>query len=246
MTIGIIGYGAFGKLVYVLLRRFAPEAKVRVYSSRFEPDQRTFFSLQETASADAVVFCVPISATEETLMKVVPHTRPDTVLVDVATVKRYTTDLFDHLRDGRQVLSTHPMFGPESYEKLGGDVLGFRIVVTGHSMDEDTYGAMRQRFQEAGFDVVETTAEAHDRHLAETLFLTHFVGQVISRAGFNRTEIDTVSFGYLMTAMEAVRHDTALFKDVFRYNPYCEEVLRRFEVSEREVHALLEDEGVKP
>ena len=97
------------------------------------------------------------------------------------------------------------------------------------------------RSQELGFDVVEMDAEAHDRHLAETLFLTHFVGQTISRAGFNRTEIDTVSFDYLMDAMESVRHDTELFKDVFRYNPFCEEVLKRFEKAEGEVHSLLRE-----
>lgn len=239
MTIGIIGYGAFGKLVYTLLRRFAPDATLRVYSSRFEPDQRTFFPLEEVAQSDAVVFCVPIHATEEMLLKVVPFTRSDTVLVDVATVKKYTTEIFERLREGRPLLSTHPMFGPESYEKREGDVLGFRIVITGRSMDENSYGLVREKLQEAGFDVVETTADAHDKHLAETLFLTHFVGQTISRAGFNRTEIDTVSFGYLMDAMESVRHDTELFRDVFLYNPYCEEVLRRFEIAEAEVHALL-------
>lgn len=241
MTIGIIGYGAFGKLVYALLRRFAPDATIRVYSSRFEPDHATFFSLEEVASSDALIFCVPIHAMEETLVRVLPHARPDTILVDVATVKVHTAEIFARLAAGRPYLATHPMFGPESYEKKGGEVLGFRIVITAHAMDEALYGVLKSRLQELGFDVVEMDAEAHDRHLAETLFLTHFVGQTISRAGFNRTEIDTVSFGYLMDAMESVRHDTELFKDVFRYNPFCEEVLKRFEKAESEVHSLLRE-----
>lgn len=239
MTVGIVGYGAFGKLVYTLLRRFAPDVPIRVYSSRFEPDQKTFFSLEDVAGSDAVVFCVAIHATEEALARVLPHVRPDTVLVDVATVKTYTTEIFNRLAPEHPRLSTHPMFGPESYEKKGGEVRGFRIVVTEHLMGEDAYGTLRTRLQEVGFDIVETTPESHDKHLAETLFLTHFVGQTISRAGFNRTEIDTVSFGYLMDAMESVRHDTDLFKDVFKYNPFCEDVLKRFEKSEQEVHALL-------
>ena len=82
--------------------------------------------------------------------------------------------------------------------------------------------------------------EEHDKHLAETLFLTHLVGQIIARGEFGRTEIDTVSFGYLMDAVESVKHDTELFQDVFRYNPYCRQVLERFGVAEQAVQALLE------
>ena len=83
------------------------------------------------------------------------------------------------------------------------------------------------------------SAEQHDRHLAETLFLTHFLGQTVARGGFDRTEIDSISFGFLMDAVESVKRDTELFRDVYRYNPFCEEVLRRFEKAEGEVHALL-------
>lgn len=241
MTIGIVGYGSFGKLVHTLLRRFAPEVAVRVHSSRAAPDGQTFFSLEDAAATDAVIFCVPIHSFEESLQKVLPHTRPDTVLVDVATVKTYTTEILKRVAGAQPYLATHPMFGPESYEKKNGEVAGLRIVVSGHTMPPAAYGAVVSRLREAGFDVVETTPEAHDKHLAETLFLTHFVGQTIARAGFNRTEIDTVSFGYLMDAMESVRHDTELFKDVFKYNPYCEEVLKRFELAESEVHKLLKE-----
>src|SRR4029077_1431406 len=95
--------------------------------------------------------------------------------------------------------------------------------------------------KKCGFDVIEMTAEEHDKHLAETLFLTHFVGQVVARGGFDRTAIDTVSFGYLMDATESVKHDTALFQDVYTFNPYCEEVLKKFEVAEAEVHSLLKN-----
>jgi prephenate dehydrogenase len=94
--------------------------------------------------------------------------------------------------------------------------------------------------KQCGFQVVEMSAEQHDKHVAETLFLTHFIAQVVVRGDFNRTDIDTVSFGGLMDAVESVRHDTELFKDVFRYNPYCKEVLRRFGIAEAEVLKLLE------
>jgi len=239
-SVGVVGYGAFGRFVRVSIERFAPSIKVRTFSSKEASDGENFFSLKEVAKCDAVILCVPIHAYEETLEKLVPLARPDTIVVDVATVKTYTLDLLKKYASGRPYISTHPMFGPESYEKRGGDVSGFRIVICEHTLSNPLFSKFTDLLRGMGFDVVEMSADSHDKHLAETLFLTHFIGQVISRADFARTEIDTVSFGYLMNAVESVKHDTALFKDVYRFNPYCKEVLDRLNIAEEEVRALLE------
>lgn len=239
-SIGIIGYGAFGKFIHELLGRFAPSVEVRVYSSRQAPDARTFFTLEDACVADIVILAVPIHAFEETLMRTLPLIPATSLIVDVATVKLHTARLLAELAPGRRYAATHPMFGPESYLKRDQDIAGFRIVVAAHTLPEVEYAALRDALISIGFDIVEMTAERHDKHLAETLFLTHFIGQIIGRAKFERTEIDTVSFGFLMNAAESVRHDTALFRDVFRFNPYCSETLDRFERAEEEVRAILE------
>ena len=62
-----------------------------------------------------------------------------------------------------------------------------------------------------------------------------YIGQVVARGGFERTDIDTVSFGFLMDAVDSVRHDGQLFEEVCRYNPYCHEVIERFDRSDRRV-----------
>src|SRR3954471_8460155 len=51
--------------------------------------------------------------------------------------------------------------------------------------------------------------------------------------------LDTVSFGFLMDAVESVQNDTELFKDVYTYNPHCKEVIARFEQAEQAVEQLL-------
>ncbi len=89
-TVGIVGYGAFGMLAHKLLSRFAPDLEVRIYSREKKPGGKVFFSLAETVKCDAVILAVPISAFEEILNKIVPLTRNDTVLIDVATVKVHT------------------------------------------------------------------------------------------------------------------------------------------------------------
>jgi len=238
-TVGIVGYGAFGALLHTLIGRFASDVVVRIHSRDKKPDGKTFCSLAETAKSDALVLAVPISEFEEVLKKVLPLMRKDTVLVDVATVKVHTLNLLKKLAKGRRYISTHPVWGPESYEKRGGDVRGFRIVVTAHTLPKSEYELLRGTLKMCGFDVVEIDAPAHDQHLAETLFLTHFIAQLITRAGFERTAVDTVSFGFLMNAVESVRNDVALFRDVFRFNPYCKEVLERISKAEVEVRKLV-------
>ncbi len=234
-SLGLIGYGAFGAFLHQLAERFLPGSPLKIHSGSRKPDGLLFFPLEEVAACDAVVLTVPISAYKRTLERLEPHLGAETVLVDVATVKAYTMDLVSSVREGQPFLAMHPMFGPESYAKRGGDVSGFRIVVTGHNLDPGLYRRLCHGLSSVGFSLVEKTADAHDKDLAETLFLTHYIGQVIAQGGFERTDIDTVSFGYLMDAVDSVRHDSQLFEEVCRFNRYCRKVIDRFDASDQEV-----------
>ena len=132
------------------------------------------------------------------------------------------------------------MFGPESYKKHGGDVSGFRIVVTDYALANDQYQLLKNIFATLGFLIIEMTADEHDKRLAETLFLTHYVGQSILKAGFHRTSIDTLSFQFLMDAVESVKDDKALFADVYHFNPYCKEVAERLHSAQEKVFEELQ------
>lgn len=238
-TIGIIGHGAFGAYVVELLGRFAPEVAVRVYSRRATVDSETFYSLADTAAADAVLMCCPIHEYEETLMQLLTHVRNNTVIVDVATVKVHTSHLLRDLASRQAFISTHPMFGPESDKKNNSDVTGFRIVVTNHTLEEANYQSLKAQLEGLGFVVVEMSADEHDKQLAETLFLTHYIGQTMKAGRFLRTRIDTISFQSLMNAVESVMNDEQLFHDVYRFNPYCKEVAERFHNAQQTVYQRL-------
>jgi prephenate dehydrogenase len=239
-SLGIIGHGDFGRFLETLARRFAPGLDVRVFARREAPDGTRFFTLEEACKSDIVIIAVSIRAFEEMLLKVLPLLPPSAILVDVNTVKAAPAALLrQHAKDVRYV-TTHPMFGPYSFEKQGETLKGLRVVITDHTVTEETRAAIVQWLGGLGLNVLSMTPEAHDRMLAETLFLTHYVAQAVARGGFVRTDIDTLSFGFLMDAVESVRGDTALFRDVFAFNPYCREIVARFEQAEAEVHALLE------
>lgn len=242
-TIGIIGYGAFGSFIHELLAQHAPDITVRVHSSRKEVDNTTFFSLEDAAATDAVLLCGAISDFAHQLQSVMPHVRPDTIVIDVSTVKKYTSDCLRAQVGKQHFIATHPMFGPESYRKRGESLAGLRLVITDYVLTNDEFIQFKQILAAVGIEVIEMDPDTHDRMLAESLFLTHLIAQTVTMAGFARTQIDTISFGFLMDAVESVVHDRQLFQDVYRFNPYCKAVLKQYDAAEeRVITTLLEVE----
>jgi prephenate dehydrogenase len=239
-TLGIIGHGDFGRFLETLARRFLPDVAVRVHARRATPDGSRFFSLEEACQSDVVIVAVSIRAFAETLLKVLRLLSAQSILVEVNTVKEHPAALLRRHAADRRYVATHPMFGPYSFEKQGGRLDGLRLVITDHTLGEGDLARAIAWLRALGLNVLTMTPQDHDRMLAQTLFLTHYVSQIVAKGGFVRTDIDTLSFGYLMDAVESVKGDTELFRDVFAFNPYCEETIRRFEAAEAEVHALLE------
>ena len=241
-SIGIIGNGHFGQSLTVLAARFLPSMPVRVYSRRHEPDSQRFFTLAETAASDVVILCGSIASYEEQLRSIRPYLKPETVVVDVATVKSYTENLCQTILGSQPYVCLHPMFGPESYRVRAEDVSGLRIVVTASTLSSTVYETMRTALTAFGFLVITMTSDEHDQLLAETLFLTHYISQtVLAQPGaFIRTPIDTPSYHALLQAVESVKNDYQLFRDVYRFNPYCKQVADRFHHAETKLWQSLE------
>lgn len=238
-TIGIIGYGDFGRFLHLLAQKYLPHCEVRIFSSRRNPDDVTFFNFEEVCTTDVLLLCVPIHAFAETIDRILPHVGTHTIVCDVATVKKHTTEIL-RAKNVPHFVATHPMFGPYSYQKHGESLRGLRMALCAASIPRDQLEEVISMFKELGMSILELTPDEHDKLIAETLFLTHLVGQTVHQAGFERTTIDTVSFGYLMDAVESVAHDDALFHDVYHYNPYCAEVVARFEGVQKQIVQSLE------
>jgi prephenate dehydrogenase len=91
-------------------------------------------------------------------------------------------------------------------------------------MDESRYEKVKGYLISKGLVVIETTPEEHDRNIAVSLSLTHFIGRALSEFGAEKLEIDTEGYVRLIHILGVVENDTwQLFHDMHKYNPYAKE-----------------------
>ncbi len=225
-TVGVVGLGRFGRLWASMLQG---DFTLSAYDS--DPGQRaeaeraglTPASLRETLAADAVFYCVPISAFERTLTEHLPlfeELGGTRTLIDVLSVKLHPREVFDrHLPATYQALLTHPLFGPDSVAASG--LEGQTIVVDGFRMTPVALDAWKAYFTSKGLVVVPMSADAHDRLAAQSQGVTHFVGRTLERFGFAQTPIDTLGTRRLHDVTSQVSNDTwQLFVDLQTLNPH--------------------------
>lgn len=240
--IGVFGFGRFGKL---MVRYLADDFPVVVRDTGKKPEQIAAAgarpaALEETANQKIVILSVPISALEETLHRVRPHLCDDALVIDVSSVKVLPDRwMAEHLPAGVFYLPTHPMFGPDS---AADSLEGKKIVLCPGRIEFPRYESIRSYLEQKGLVVIEASPEAHDREIAVSLALTHFIGRSLSRFGASPLAIDTEGYKRLLHILEVVENDTwQLFSDMNRYNPFAEEVRKRFKKAMGEIERKLEE-----
>jgi chorismate mutase/prephenate dehydrogenase len=127
------------------------------------------------AAADVVLISVPIDVTEQVVRDLGPRLRPDTLLMDVTSVKagpmRAMLD-----STPASVVGTHPLFGPTVHS-----LQGQRVVITPGRGDA-WLAWLKTMLHARGLEMVETTPENHDRTMAVVQVLVHFSTEVMGKA----------------------------------------------------------------
>ncbi len=225
-TLGVIGFGTFGQLVARHLKD-----QIRVFPWDLK-DQRkkaaslglTWSTLEEAASCSNVLLAVPIGEMPTALAQVGPYLRPGALLMDVCSVKLAPVEwMLAAAPSDVEVLGIHPLLGPVS-SRAG--ILGSTVVLCpGRTTRIDR---IRAFIEGLGLRVVITSAREHDRHMAYSQALTHFLIRGLDGAGIVDRELQTPSFERLMRIMEALIKDSpALFRDMQTYNPFAAEARSR-------------------
>lgn len=242
VSIGIIGYGRFGRFLATVFRRYWEHSTVKVCSPRDRVPRHLRAPIGRTAAADLVIPCVPISSLPEVLRELKPFLQASSTVVDVCSVKvapvRWMRDVL-----GRSVsmIATHPMFGPDS-TRDGKDFLGKNMMTCNLSAPVSTYETYRMFWQGLGVNMVEMTPREHDRCAAYTLNYSQLLGRIAGVVGVKPTPIDTDGFKVIYGASQAVDRDTwQLFVDLQTYNPYARGMLRKVGGALRRIEKAVAD-----
>jgi prephenate dehydrogenase len=226
-SLGLIGFGAFGRLVATHLRPHVRLCAFDVDPRAFDADTSSLSTdLPSAAGCDIVVLATPVNRLEEAIRAVRPYLRHGAIVLDVGSVKLRPAEIMRReLPDHVSVVGTHPLFGPQSARH---GIAGLKIAVCPIRGDVAWRIAAFLRAI-LKLRVFVTTPDRHDREAAMVQGLTHLIAKVLTSMEPWPTAMTTVSFDRMIEATEMVRHDAPeVFMAIERENPHAEAVRRRF------------------
>lgn len=244
-SVGLLGFGAFGRLV---AKSLSPIVPVVVHDPALKMSDVADIDVHvgtvaEAGGCDMLIVAAPVSEFVTALREVRPYLRPGATVVDVGSVKVGPIKIMQaELPDFVEIVGTHPLFGPQS-ARTG--IAGRKIVVCpvrGRRVARNLTAVLRHVFK---LDVIVTTPEQHDREAALVQGITHLIARVLVRMEPWPTRLTTASFDHLVQATEMVRYDSAgVFSAIEQANPFAAEVREKFFSLAAELRQELEERAV--
>jgi len=229
-SVGAIGRGAFGLFALSLI-----PSSITAHSFNLGDSEEVFL---DVARCDVVVLAIPLDAYEGVLLRLAPHLHHDSLLVDVCSVKLRPTEIIHKLLPKhKNILLSHPLFGPETYTQ---DKTSATLVVcsklTGKSKGLIDYCAA-----ELSMEVVRMTPDAHDKEMMFVHALTFFIARGLRGFKLDQLTLETPSFRHIkqLAHLDKV-HSQELFETIELGNPYAAKARGELMVMLERANASLE------
>ncbi|KAL0925690.1 hypothetical protein M5K25_004055 [Dendrobium thyrsiflorum] len=256
LKIAIVGFGNFGQFIAQGLKRQGHQVMATSRSDYTDYCKLNGFHFFRSMDAmceekpDIFLICSSILSTENIVRTIPFHKlKPDTIFVDVLSVKQFPKNLFlEVLPPEFGIVCAHPMFGPES-GKEGWAGLPFvydRVRVFSDSPQDLNCQRFLNIFENEGCRMVEMSCEEHDRHAAGSQFITHTIGRILSQLNLESTPINTKGYETLLKLTENTVSDSFdLYYGLFMYNVNATEQIdnldRAFETVKQKLFGRLHD-----
>jgi prephenate dehydrogenase len=227
-TLGLIGFGQFGRLAATVLRSHYDVLATDAAPSAAAAAQEIgvgFGSLADAAAREVVVVAVPVVAMREVFASISPHLKPGALVIDVGSVKMLPAQwMSETLPAHVDIVATHPLFGPQSARN---GLKGLRLVVC--PIRGDRHEKVAAFGRSLGLTVTVTTPEEHDREMAYVQALTHLIGRSLVNLGIPDEHLKTPSYQHLLELCALIGADTfELFTAIQTQNPFAAEVVGAF------------------
>lgn len=228
-TIGIIGFGSFGRF---MVRHLAPSHSVKAWNitpvsadtiRNDQAEAAELTTLADAASCDVVIMAVTTGCFREVLSEVAPHLRPGSLLVDVASVKMLPAKAMLELAPKHvDIVATHPMFGPQSGANgIAGLPCALCPVRVGPERLEKVRSFLKDGLK---LEVVDSTPEEHDQEVCRVQAVTHYLCWALKRLSLTPSAFATPAYRQLLAFAHTLRADSwDLFLTIERDNPFAAE-----------------------
>lgn len=236
MEIGIIGFGRFGQFMARHLKSKADVFVTSKYNNKKEADELgvKFVSLEEILKKKIIILAVSMNEFESTVKNIKSTIQPGTLVLDVCSLKVFTCKaMSEFLPKNVEIIGTHPLFGPNS-AKIS--LEGLKIALCNVTASQNTLNKVKEFCGSLGLKAIITTPEEHDKQMAQSQALTHFIGRSISKSGIKKVELSTKTFDDLMNVSDIINGNTPeLFESIETLNPYAASVRKKFIESSIEI-----------
>jgi len=222
-SVGIIGFGKFGKFTAKILKNYFNVFVCDMADKKKQAEDLgvEFTSLEECASKDIVVICVPISNFENSVKKIIPYLKKKSIIADVCSVKEKPVEILGELiPKSCNCIGTHPLFGPDT---ASDSLKGKKIVICPIRINK--LEKIVKFFENMGLQVHISKPDQHDMEMARSLALIHYLGKGLQSIEINNVKLTTPTHDKLMELVRIVRSDSEqLFLDMHKFNKYTENV----------------------
>jgi len=226
-TIGILGLGRFGAFA---ASHFAKNPAFNIIGhdvrTGVEVPGLKAVDFAQVVAADVLILAFPLKAYPQLLPRIAGAVRPETLIVDVCSIKLRPTQYFkEYLAAHSNILLTHPLFGPQS---AAHSTKGHTLIVT-KARGDRAERALAYCSRILGLDVQTMTPEAHDQLMARIHVLTFFVARGLGNMQLKKVPFMTPSYKMITDLVDFNSlHSDELFKTIQEGNPYSKEVRAEF------------------
>ena len=226
--IGIIGFGHFGRFIASHLNK-TNKVFVRDKINKYREAQKIGIiscSQKEAVSKDIVILAVPISKLKNVLFKIKPHLRKESIVVDVCSVKVLPCKLMKRMLPDNEIIGTHPLFGPQSGKQ---GIENMKIVVCPVRASPNSLNKIKNIFNRLGLRIIISSPQEHDKAMASSHALMHFIARSLLNIGITNQEIKIQSLDKALELIDIFKDDSSqLFRDVQNFNPFAKKIRHRF------------------
>ena len=220
LTIGIIGFGNFGKFI---TEQVPDTCSVLIHdphaSDHPSPHQRV--SIEDCITQSDIIFlAIPLSSYRTVLHTIKRHIRPTQLIVDICSVKTVPLRLLEeYLPKHKNILVTHPLFGPQTFDKSNPSNYSLILCKSKGTLAEKVLSFCKN---EMGLTITKMSVAAHDKLMADIHALTFFIAKGLANLNITPHEITTPSYK-MITDLVAFSgfHTEDLLHTIENGNPYA-------------------------